>query len=191
MYGDDDDYSNNDLRPMSFIAAPGGGEQITQRRDIDPPSPEERRLPLIRTTSDNTGLQVSVGPMTNGNSLQKSQTLPGRMSSQRSTNSRNSTYESGPKSPITPLSPTLRDMREDAQQYPITNIDNPNDIAQELSNLQALRRMSMDVSNNSDPDLLPFQGMSLMAMPSIAPKGDDEADPSRLLWVPANVHPEL
>lgn len=89
------------------------------------------------------------------------------------------------------MSPTLRDMREDAQQYPITNIDNPNDIAQELSNLQALRRMSMDVSNNSDPDLLPFQGMSLMAMPSIAPKGDDEADPSRLLWVPAGVHPEL
>ncbi|KAI1649389.1 uncharacterized protein F4817DRAFT_35224 [Daldinia loculata] len=191
MYGDDDDYPNNDLRPMSFIAAPGGGEQITQRRELNPPSPEERRLPLIRTASDKTGLQTSSGPTTNGNSVQKSQTLPGRVPSQRSTTSRSSSYESGPKSPITPMSPTLRDMREDAQQYPITNIDNPNDIAQELSNLQALRRMSMDVSNNSDPDLLPFQGMSLMAMPSIAPKGDDEADPSRLLWVPANVHPEL
>ncbi|KAI1662097.1 hypothetical protein F4813DRAFT_384811 [Daldinia decipiens] len=180
MYGDDDDYPNSDIRPMSFIAAPGGGEQI-----------EERRLPLIRTTSDHTGLQPPSGPTTNGNSVQKAQPFPGRMSSQRSTTSRSSSYESGPKSPITPMSPTLRDMREDAQQYPITNIDNPNDIAQELSNLQALRRMSMDVSNNSDPDLLPFQGMSLMAMPSIAPKGDDDADPSRLLWVPANVHPEL
>ncbi len=52
--------------------------------------------------------------------------------------------------------------------------------------------MSMDVGNTSDPDLLPFQGLSLMAMPSIAPTGDDdEADPSRLLWVPARVHPEL
>ncbi|KAI8965071.1 hypothetical protein F5Y11DRAFT_362542 [Daldinia sp. FL1419] len=191
MYGDDDDYSPNDLRPMSFIAAPGGGEQITQRRGSDTPSIDERRLPLIRTTSDKAGLQTPSGPTTNGNSAQKSQTLPSRMPSQRSTSSRNSSYESGPKSPITPMSPTLRDMREDAEQYPITNIDNPNDIAQELSNLQALRRMSMDVSNNSDPDLLPFQGMSLMAMPSIAPKGDDEADPSRLLWVPANVHPEL
>jgi hypothetical protein len=49
----------------------------------------------------------------------------------------------------------------------------------------------MDVSNSSDPDLLPFQGMSLVSMPSIAPKGDDDADPSRLLWVPAGVHPEL
>ncbi|OTB09607.1 hypothetical protein M426DRAFT_50824 [Hypoxylon sp. CI-4A] len=190
MYGDDDDYLNNETRPLSFIAAPQGGEQIPQNREAEISSEKQQRLPLIRTTSDKSGLQVSSTPTANGNSVQKSQTLPGRMPSQRST-SRNSTYEPGPKSPLSPMSPTLRDMRDDAQQYPITNIDNPNDIAQELSNLQALRRMSMDVSNNSDPDLLPFQGMSLMAMPSIAPKGDDEADPSRLLWVPAGVHPEL
>ncbi|KAI1380297.1 hypothetical protein F4677DRAFT_406364 [Hypoxylon crocopeplum] len=190
MYGDDDDYQNNDSRPLSFIASPRGGEQI-QPHDAELASLEERRLPLIRTTSDKTGFQSSPAPVMNGNPVQKSQTLPGRMSSQRSATSRSSSFESGPKSPISPMSPTLRDMREDAQQYPITNIGNPNDIAQELSNLQALRRMSMDVSNNSDPDLLPFQGMSLMAMPSIAPKGDDDADPSRLLWVPAGVHPEL
>ncbi|KAI0887941.1 uncharacterized protein GGS22DRAFT_90718 [Annulohypoxylon maeteangense] len=182
MYGDDDDY---DSRPLSFISSPPEGERIVQHPDPES-SLDKQRLPLIRTTSDKTTLQP---PATNGNSAQKSQAL----SSQRSTTSRTSSFESGPKSPNSnsPMSPTLRDMREDAQQYPITNIDNPNDIAQELSNLQALRRMSMDVSNNSDPDLLPFQGMSLMAMPSIAPKGDDDADPSRLLWVPAGVHPEL
>lgn len=72
----------------------------------------------------------------------------------------------------------------------MTNIEDPKDIAQELSNLQALRRMSMDVGNSSDPDLMPFQG--IVPIPSIAPSGDDdESDPSRLLWVPANVHPEL
>lgn len=185
MYGDDDDY--NDSRPMSFISSPQGGEQIAQNSEGEHSS-DKQRLPLIRTTSDKSGLQGS-SPVTNGNSVQKSQTLPSRMPSQRSTTIRNNSFESGPKSPISPMSPTLRDMREDAQQYPITNIDNPNDIAQELSNLQALRRMSMDVSNTSDPDLLPFQAISFM--PSIAPKGDDEADPSRLLWVPANVHPEL
>ncbi|KAI1211351.1 uncharacterized protein F4807DRAFT_35795 [Annulohypoxylon truncatum] len=181
MYGDDDDY---DSRPLSFISSPPEGEQIAQRPAPEPTSSDKQRLPLIRTSSDKTNLQP---PATNGNSAQKSQTLPG----QRTTNSRSSSFEAAPKSPNSPMSPTLRDMRDDAQQYPITNIDNPNDIAQELSNLQALRRMSMDVSNNSDPDLLPFQGMSLMAMPSIAPKGDDDADPSRLLWVPAGVHPEL
>lgn len=74
----------------------------------------------------------------------------------------------------------------------MTDIVNASDIAQEMSNLQALRRMSMDVGigNHSDPDLMPFQG--IVPIPSIAPTGDDdEADPSRLLWVPANVHPEL
>ncbi|KAL7622303.1 hypothetical protein AAE478_007807 [Parahypoxylon ruwenzoriense] len=191
MYGDDDDYqNNNDSRPLSFIAAPRGGEQIAQNHEVNPSS-EDHRLQPVRSTSDKPGAQVPPPLVMNGNSVQKSQTLPGHSPSQRSATTRSSSYESSPKSPISPLSPSLRDMREDAQQYPLTNIDNANDIAQELSNLQALRRMSMDVSNNSDPDLLPFQKMSLMAMPSIAPKGDDEADPSRLLWVPANVHPEL
>lgn len=47
----------------------------------------------------------------------------------------------------------------------------------------------MDVGNNIDPDM-PL--MNLSAMPVIAPSGDDdENDPSRLLWVPARVHPEL
>ncbi|KAH9885018.1 hypothetical protein F4778DRAFT_761661 [Xylariomycetidae sp. FL2044] len=187
MYGDDDDYPNNDSRPLSFIASPRGGEQIPERREPEPSPAEGHRLRLIRSTSDKTNGQPHI--QTNGIQPTKSQTLPSRMPSQRSIGRGNS-YDAS-TSPITPVSPTLRDMREGAGEFPITNIDNPNDIAQELSNLQALRRMSMDVSNNSDPDLLPFQGMSLMAMPSIAPKGDDDADPSRLLWVPAGVHPEL
>lgn len=79
------------------------------------------------------------------------------------------------------------------QQFPLNDIDyesNPAAVAQELSNLQALRRMSMDVGNTSDPDLPSFQGRPVM--PSVAPTGgDDEDDPSRLFWVPARVHPEL
>lgn len=47
----------------------------------------------------------------------------------------------------------------------------------------------MDVGNNIDPDMPP---MTFSAIPAIAPSGDDdENDPSRLLWVPARVHPEL
>ncbi|UNI18095.1 hypothetical protein JDV02_004387 [Purpureocillium takamizusanense] len=99
-------------------------------------------------------------------------------------------YENGAKPPLSPTL-SLRDVQADAtgSQFPLTNIDNPSDIAQELSNLQALRRLSMDVGNNIDPDMPP---MGLSVMPSIAPSGDDdENDPSRLLWVPARVHPEL
>ncbi|KAI5866194.1 hypothetical protein GGS23DRAFT_373900 [Durotheca rogersii] len=179
LYGDDDDYQNGDSRPLSFIASPRGGEQLGPHRGTNP------------SLTDKTGRRGPPALVTNGASVQKPQTLPGHSPSHRNTPARNNAYEAGSESPSSPSSPSLRDMRDEAQQYPLTNIDNPNDIAQELSNLQALRRMSIDVSNNSDPDLLPFQGMSLMAMPSIAPKGDDEADPSRLLWVPANVHPEL
>jgi len=123
-----------------------------------------------------------------GDTLKKSHTLPSRIPSQRKTSN------DGQRSPMSPLSPSLRDVQADqaGSQFPLTHMDNPNDIAQELHNLQALRRMSMDVGNTSDPDLLPFSSMSLTAMPSTAPQGDDdEGDPSRLLWVPARVHPEL
>ncbi|KAI0469052.1 hypothetical protein F4859DRAFT_516401 [Xylaria cf. heliscus] len=185
MYGDDDDYQTNDLRPLSFIAAPHGGEQLSDRRESDLSPADEHRLRLVRSTSSETG-------SLNGNPPSRLQTQSLSMQRQSSLSRTNSNGgATSPVSPGGPLSPSLRDMREDSDSYPLTNIDNPNDIAQELSNLQALRRLSMDVSNNSDPDLLPFQGMSLMAMPSIAPKGDDDADPSRLLWVPAGVHPEL
>lgn len=132
----------------------------------------------------------------NGNGgLKKSQTLPISKSSEKGSPPFEPFLPT--LQPSSPLSPTvsLRDVQNDSQsasQFPLTNIDNPNDIAQELSNLQALRRMSMDVGNSADPDLIPFQGLSLMAMPSIAPSGeDDEGDISRLLWVPAKVHPEL
>ncbi|CAK7275269.1 hypothetical protein SEPCBS119000_006608 [Sporothrix epigloea] len=124
--------------------------------------------------------------------LRKAQTFPLRTSNWNGNSTSSSV--SPPSSPHL-TTPSLREPQSAPQgtsQFPLTNIDNPNDIAQELSNLQALRRMSMDVGNSADPDLMPFQGLSLMAMPSIAPSGeDDEGDISRLLWVPAKVHPEL
>lgn len=66
----------------------------------------------------------------------------------------------------------------------------PEDVAQELSNLQAIRRMSMDV-NSQDPDLPSFNPS--FRVPAVAPPthGADEGDPSRLFWVPARLHPEL
>ncbi|RPA84152.1 hypothetical protein BJ508DRAFT_41841 [Ascobolus immersus RN42] len=75
--------------------------------------------------------------------------------------------------------------------YPLNDIDyesNPAAVQQELNNLQALRRLSMDVSvSSNDPDLPSFN-----LMPTVAPTGhDSENDPSRLFWVPARLHPEL
>ncbi|KAK4197335.1 hypothetical protein QBC40DRAFT_106087 [Triangularia verruculosa] len=188
MYGDDEDSGAEDNRPLSFVASKSSSEQLGKAPKPDDPADD--RLRLVRTTSDQTSTATTpsnAGP--NGNPLRKTQTFPSRIPTERS-----NSHDGSIRSPLSPLSPTpsLRDVQADDSGFPLTNIDNANDIAQELSNLQALRRMSMDVSNTHDPDLLPFSGVSLMAMPSIAPTGDDdEADPSRLLWVPARVHPEL
>ncbi|KAK6337102.1 hypothetical protein TWF718_009888 [Orbilia javanica] len=78
------------------------------------------------------------------------------------------------------------------QAFPLNNIDyesNPDAVQQELENLQALRRLSMDVSSvANDPDLPSFNNF----FPSVAPKGrPDDDDAARLFWVPARLHPEL
>jgi hypothetical protein len=191
MYGDDEDEEPPMAahRPLSFLSSPYEGLEQASRDTRSKDQQEERRR-LIRSTSDKTAPTHSNMP--NGDhappSIKKSQTLPARIPSQRG-------GMDNARSPMSPLSPTpsLREMQSDAASpFSLTNIENPNDIAQEISNLQALRRMSMDVGNTTDPDLLPFSGLSLTVMPSVAPQGDDdEADPSRLLWVPARVHPEL
>lgn len=76
---------------------------------------------------------------------------------------------------------------------PLKDIDyrsDPATITQELNNLAALRRMSMDIGS-ADPDL-PFNGGSNFNVPALAPKGSaDEDDTSRLFWVPAHLHPGL
>jgi hypothetical protein len=79
------------------------------------------------------------------------------------------------------------------QKFPLNDIDyesSPAAVAQELSNLQAIRRMSMNV-DKADPDLPSFSGpfSNIPAAPSR--QSDDENDPSKLFWVPARLHPEL
>lgn len=170
MYGDDD-YSKHDSRPLSFI-------------------PSSSNESIEKTTNSfydtNNSIRLRPVPLTNGN--HKAHTSPAVMQSPRSP-----TFGDG--SPLSP-SLSLRDPNAGGTanaEFPLNDIDyesGPAAVAQELSNLQALRRMSMDVGNTSDPDLPSFQGVS--SMPTAAPTGDDdEDDPSRLFWVPARVHPEL
>ena len=176
MYGDDD-YSKRDSRPLSFVGSP-------LHESIDP---EDAYFDTELHQTSSRESKPRPSPHVNGNSGKKSHTSPAMMQSPRS-----NTFEKGQLSPS--LSLRDRNGSDTANaQFPLNDIDyesDPTAIAQELNNLQALRRMSMDVGNTSDPDLPSFQGVSLM--PSIAPTGnDDEDDPSRLFWVPARVHPEL
>jgi len=75
--------------------------------------------------------------------------------------------------------------------FPLNDIDyesSPAAVAQELSNLQALRRMSMDVHAAGDPDLPSLNPADIPNQPSPTASDDDSA---RLFWVPARLHPEL
>lgn len=180
MYGDDDDWKR-ESRPLSFVTSPlnespeSDEAYFTNSNWTEPP-------PGRRNTAPRPQLQVNGGP------AGKSHTLPAALPSHR-----NAVIDIAPPSPSHSLrdGPSISDTAN--QQFPLNDIDyesNPAAVAQELSNLQALRRMSMDVGNTSDPDLPSFQGRPVM--PSVAPTGgDDEDDPSRLFWVPARVHPEL
>ena len=89
------------------------------------------------------------------------------------------------------LSPHLRSPADTAtSSFPLNDIDyesSPAAVAQELSNLQAIRRMSMNVDAAGDPDLPAFAVHSMQSTDNDA----DSEDPSRLFWVPASVHPEL
>lgn len=182
MYGDDDDWKR-ESRPLSFVASP-----VNQSPESDEAyftnSSWTQSAPGQRNTAPGPQLQVNGGP------VGKSHTLPTELPSHR-----NGVMDATPPSPSHSLreggNPTISNSAD--QQFPLSDIDyesTPTIIAQELSKLQAFRRMSMDVGNTSDPDLPSFQGRP--AIPSVAPSGgDDEDDPSRLFWVPARVHPEL
>ncbi|UKZ59837.1 uncharacterized protein TrAtP1_001128 [Trichoderma atroviride] len=176
LYDEDEDGGSDTSRPLSFMTDMAYQEQIAQsQHQRNDKLSHSNKLPnlSLQPVSDMRPQSKSYNDNGNARSPQKS---PVRGNSQWSDQRDQDTM------PLT--SPTLS-----LREFPLTNIDNPNDIAQELSNLQALRRLSMDVGNSIDPDMPP---MSLATMPAAAPRGDDdENDPSRLLWVPARVHPEL
>jgi len=94
---------------------------------------------------------------------------------------------------VPPSANLTRSPQETATQaFPLNDIDYESSaaaVAQELSNLQAIKRMSMSL-NAADPDLPSFiQGPDIPAAPPRS--GVDEDDAARLFWVPARLHPEL
>lgn len=175
MYGDHH-YGTRDLRPLSFVTltGPGGSQNSTVASRAEPPLSVKSRNPLARTTSGER-----IHPQVNGK--------PAAMASEPNTNRDNSALLPGHSVRQRSNSDTA------TSQFPLNDLDYESDpaaVAQELSNLQALRRMSMDVNAAGDPDLPSFG--SNMGVPSAAPTGAaDEDDRARLFWVPARIHPEL
>lgn len=166
MY-DDDEYDKRDSRRLSYISSPLS-ESITTippnlAGSASPASPQSLQL-QSHINEVNSQRQV------NG------QTRP-PLVTQKSFD-----RDSNPGSPGSTKTDTA------TTSFPLNDVDyesNPAAVAQELNNLAAIRRMSMDAAATSDPDLPDFS-------PSIAPSPSaDENDASRLFWVPARLHPEL
>jgi hypothetical protein len=183
MYGDDvyADPHHRHARPLSFVPAMGETIESPYGSNRSSPSPSplqrtpsgERRRPMPVMSADRPQpLHFSPSPK------QQDMSPTGSIGSMNGTNA----SMSPPPLNRTPSEPAQ-------QHFPLTDLDSTAAVAQELSNLQAIRRMSMDV-HAADPDLPSFNAG--WTVPSVAPSQDtDEEDPSRLFWVPASVHPEL
>lgn len=189
MYGDNNDYDRRDSRRISTLNPSYSEENNNassysnshsmspENNYLSPTSPireRERREPLAGATTSPTERR----PRPNGQ-------LRPSMSRSGSSFDR----ENGPLSPG-PLSPSLSDTANSS--FPLNDVDyesSPAAVAQELSNLQALRRMSMGSAATADPDLPAFNTGFLPPMPSSSSGDDDDA--ARLFWVPARIHPEL
>lgn len=179
LYGDYH-YGRRDPRPLSFLGSSlkDGGE-AQQPRSPYTSYNDGSRSPAIQSPLNRGMSYERAPPQVNGETMMAPR-------------SNSFGHENGPMSPTLPMRD--RSPSDTANsQFPLNNLDyesNPAAVAQELSNLQALRRMSMDVNATGDPDLPAFS--SGFSVPTIAPAGNaDEDDTSRLFWVPARLHPEL
>ncbi|KAL8848032.1 MAG: hypothetical protein Q9221_006937 [Calogaya cf. arnoldii] len=168
-----DYYGKRESRPLSFNASPPPKQNGFQISPAEPLSTIQARNPTTRT------LSTEKLPHMNGQG--------GNMAGRN-----NSLDPERSQRPSQPL--RTRSNSDTANtQFPLNDIgyeSNPEAVAQELSNLQALRRMSMNANTAGDPDLPSFN--SNFGIPNAPPSGNaDEDDSARLFWVPARIHPEL
>jgi hypothetical protein len=175
LYGHDDEFSaRRSSRPLSFIPNPLGDALETPLSPFDPFPATPPRSPLRPQVHADTTLTST--------SANGTLAIPQRTSS---------TNHETPKAPVSPPPLTRTNSDTATQQFPLHDLEyesSPAGLAQELSNLQAIRRMSMDV-NTSDPDLPSFKSFNV---PAVAPQHfSEDEDPSKLFWVPARLHPEL
>lgn len=170
----DDDYDRNDPKRLSYISSPLGESITTIPRSA---SGAESLSPSAAQLQQSPSEGQQRPQQTNGHLRPP---LAGHRSFDRSSDSGTTELTRSPSETAT-------------SSFPLNDVDyesNPAAVVQELNNLAAIRRMSMDVAATGDPDL-PGYGNNL-SIPSAPPSPTaDENDASRLFWVPASLHPEL
>ncbi|KAJ5383770.1 hypothetical protein N7517_001681 [Penicillium concentricum] len=160
----DDNYELNDARRLSYITTPLGESITTISRPAAGSESLSPSSPLHRSSFD--------GQTIRANGSQRPPPVSNRSFDRES----DPGHSDGARMPSDTAT----------SSFPLNDIDyesNPAAVVQELNNLAAIRRMSMDVAAAGDPDL---PGFASPPSPSA-----DEDDASRLFWVPARLHPEL
>lgn len=193
LYGEHQN-GRRDSRPLSFVPP-------NSTNPANPPnntSESLRRPPPRAGPSPPQSLRNARNSLARNISNERSPTQVNGQGRIMASRSNSGDGEGGPISPTRAgqLSPSNSLHRANSNtastHFPLNDIDyesNPNAVAQELSNLAAIRRMSMDVNASGDPDLPSFP--SNFGVPTAPPMSSDPDDASRLYWVPASVHPEL
>jgi hypothetical protein len=181
MYGDHQ-YGKRDSRPLSFLPSTPPNSLSSEQQPRQPPRAGRPSPPQsLRNARNSLVRNIS------------SERAPTHVNGQGSMLPARSDSGDGKGTTLSPSGSIHRSNSETANsQFPLNDIDyesNPNAVAQELNNLAALRRMSMDANASGDPDLPSFP--SNFGIPSAPPHGGDSDDTARLYWVPASVHPEL
>lgn len=184
LYGGDSDTesSRRSSRPLSFIPSPNG-DSIQSTGAFEPFDPFPHAPPARSPLRPQMAPSRSPPAGAHGS---------GSGSAGIPVPQKRTSFSHHHGSPQSPLSPPLSRTNSDtaSQPFPLNDLDyesSPAGLAQELSNLQAIRRMSMGV-NNADPDLPSFKSSN---GPPSPPATAEEADPEKLFWVPARLHPEL
>ncbi|KAI9890477.1 MAG: hypothetical protein M1814_003961 [Vezdaea aestivalis] len=180
MYGESDYQPKHDPRPLSFM--PNTSPDSIEQGKNDYYNAARAKPLATRPGRSGSNERVS-SPLVNGQSTSSSSKSPPT-----------SHENASPTTP--PLAPLSDPYTSNVAQahFPLNDVDyesNPAAVQKELINLQAIRRMSMDVSGNGarDPDLPAFNTGFMPTIPPPAP--NSEEDDSTLFWVPARLHPEL
>lgn len=205
MYGSDDEDDPGEhhhtthprasrSRPLSYLPAtrdPYDGTHLELKRS----SPPRNNHPLA-AMQDRISVRAEGGGGSRTNNATPDHQFARQPSLTNSETIRRRSVNQPDSSPAGSSSPPSRHRSTSSQdtaiqQFPLNDIDyetSPAAVAQELSNLQAIRRMSMNI-DAADPDLPSFG--SGFGIPAVPPSDADEDDASRLFWVPARLHPEL
>lgn len=174
MY-DDNDYDKRDSRRLSYISSP-----MSESISTIPPNLASSASP---TSPQSMQLQSHLNEVNN----QRQESVQQHTETKPPPPVRTQSFDRE-STPGSPGSPGSSNTDTATTSFPLNDVDYESDpaaVAQELNNLAAIRRMSMDVAATGDPDLPDFNS-------SIAPSPSaDENDASRLFWVPASLHPEL